>query len=288
MNVEMKMSLTFVCCPKPFNNDFKDIQYNAIKSWTLLNTVAKIIICGNEEGVNEFADRMTQESTIPIEYVDKIKRTNNGTPLVNDIFKIGATRSNKYVCYINCDIILLSDFDCMFTEFMKSFPKQDKFLIIGRRWDWYNPKPILFDDEWEVRTKDMAKLDGHLHTDSAIDYFIHSNTTFSKIHPFAIGKFFWDNWLVGNAFKRPEVMTIDVTDSVFVIHQNSPWYVYSESVSDRDKAADCEEAIMNKSFEEFGRNINNGTKYFSTTKDHKITFAKKNYSSFLKKFRNKR
>ena len=281
-SISEKDKITFVCCPKLFNADFKDIQYNAIKSWTLLKTIGKIVICGNEDGVSDFVDSIKKESDVPIEYVEKIKRTKNGTPLVNDIFKIGSSRSIKYVCYINCDIILLSDFDKMFVDFVNEYSKQEKLLLVGKRWDWQNPKAIVFDDNWENTLKEVAKSDGHFHTDSAIDYFIHTNTTFTKIHPFAIGKFFWDNWLVGNAFRRPEVITIDVTDSVFAIHQNSPWYVYSESVSEKSKATDCEEAIMNKSFESFGKRINDGTKYYSTNKNNKNVFTKKNYATQLK------
>jgi hypothetical protein len=276
--------VTFVCCPKPFTTDFKDIQYNAIKSWTLLKTVDKILICGDEEGVEDFAKHIQTETTTPIEYIKKVKRTVNGTPLVNSIFKIGSTHSQKYVCYINCDIILLSDFDTTFTEYINKFPKQKQCLLVGRRWDWQNPAPVNFDDhEWQTNVKNVAINDGHMHTDSAIDYFIHTNTTFPKIHPFAIGKFFWDNWLVGNAFRRPEVITIDLTETVFAIHQNSPWYVYSQSVSEKSKATDCEEAVKNRSFDSFGRRITNGTKYNSTMQDDQLTFVKKNTTKIYKK-----
>lgn len=275
--------ITFVCCPKPFTKDFSDIQYNAIKSWTLLKMVNNIIICGNEEGVEDFANKMREDvPSIDIKHVGKIKRTDNGTPLVNHIFKIGAKYSKKYVCYINCDIILLNDFDQMFIDFIKAFPKQENILIVGKRWDWHNPVPINFDENWQARIKELALKDGHIHSESAIDYFLHTTTTFPLIYPFAIGKFFWDNWLVGNAFKRPEVLTLDVSESVFIIHQNSPWYVYSESVSEKSKAMDCEEAIMNKSFESFSKNIKNGTKYSSSLIDGRNIFTKKKYSSLNK------
>ena len=46
--------------------------------------------------------------------------------------------------------------------------------------------------------------------------------------------------------------------------------------------ADCEEAIMNKSFESFGKNVVTGTKYYSTIKDGKNIFSKKNYSIHFK------
>jgi hypothetical protein len=277
------IKITFVCCPKPFTTDFKDIQYNAIKSWALLKTVDKIVVCGNEEGVRDFVERMKEETESgKIEYIEKIKRTKNGTPLVDHIFKIGANHSQKHVCYINCDIILLDDFDSMFIDFIEAFPKQENFLIVGKRWDWHNPTPIMFDENWQNTVKEMSTKDGHLHSESAIDYFLHTKTTFPSIHPFAIGKFFWDNWLVGNAFRRPEVITVDVTESVFAIHQNSPWYVYNESVSQKSKATDCEEAIMNRSFESFGKNIKNGTKYYSTIKNDRNIFVKKKYSSLNK------
>ena len=111
------MKMTFVSCPKPFINEYKDIQNNAIRSWLKLPSVDKIIICGDEEGVEEYVESLQKENNSDesdserIRYKKTIKRNEFNTPLVDRLFKIGTHTDNKYVCYINSDIILLSDFE---------------------------------------------------------------------------------------------------------------------------------------------------------------------------------
>ena len=92
------------------------------------------------------------------------------------------------------------------------------------------------EDRATKNVKNKAKNDGILHSATGVDYFLHTKQTFPHIYPFAIGKFFWDHWVVGNAFKREDVTTIDVTETVFAIHQDSPWYVQEGVEYDRSSS----------------------------------------------------
>lgn len=258
--------ITFVCCPKPFLPQYKDIQNNAIVSWTKLKCVNKIIICGKDEGVKEYTENL--KTLVPegldIIYHPNLNVNSNGTPLVDHLFKICSNNTEKYVCYINADIILLSDFDKTFQNYLKAYPDQKDFLLIGQRWDWYQPKAIDFSNGWEKRVTHTAKNNGSMHQITGIDYFIHTKTTFPKMYPFALGKFWWDNWIVGNAYKRrPAVMCVDLTPTVFAIHQNSPWMVGKKLINDRRKALNCPEARKNKSYDPYGLNIGTGTTHKS-------------------------
>lgn len=275
------MSLTFICCPKPFLPQFKDIQNNAIVSWTKLKSVNKIIICGDDEGVEDYTMELISLNTNKIEYVKNIEKNSYGTPLVNCLFKLGADKSSGYVCYINADIILLQDFDETFQAFINQYPKQKDFLLIGRRWDWHHPIPIDFTkDDWQTVVSEKAKADGEWHAITGIDYFIHSRTTYPTIPAFALGRFIWDNWLVGNAQGKKNVMTVDLTNTVLCIHQNCPWFMNKNLVNttDKKKALQGPEALINKKLggNIKGRNIKTGTS-FKSIKGAKgvIKFVKK-------------
>ena len=275
------MKITFVCCPKPFLKEYFDIQNNAIQSWIRLEYVDKIIICGDEQGIEKYATNLQNEVNTDenqkIIYKKTIKRNKFNTPLIDKLFKIGTQTDNQYVCYINSDIIILSDFCTTFKAFLNKFPERKSFLLIGQRWDWTNPKPIDFNDiNWQSNVKKQAKSDGKMHSPTGIDYFLHTKETFPHIYPFAIGKFFWDHWIVGNAFKRSNVITVDVSETVFAIHQDSPWYINKVIQTDRKKAMQSIEATKNKSFDRYGRHIGNGTRYKSQFKNNdEIEFIKK-------------
>ena len=274
--------ITFICCPKPFTSEFNDIQNNAIISWTLLRSVSQIIICGNETGVKEYADNLlntVDRRKVEVIHIPNIPCNEFGTPLVDEIFKIGSKYCDKYVCYINSDIILLSDFDKTFEEYAKLNIDTNDCLIVGKRWDWNNPKKLDFNAEnWQQIVKETALKDGEMHAPSGIDYFLHTKTTYPFIYPFGIGKFWWDNWLMGNAYRRSNVKTIDVTESVFAIHQNSPWFQGNKSLGNEKKQEFLRspEVIKNHSFDNYGRVITNGTRYKSICKNNgDISFVAK-------------
>jgi len=275
--------ITFVCCPKPFLPEFYDIQHNAIMSWTKLKSVDKIIICGNDEGVEEYVDflmKTADRKSSEIIYKKHIKVSDFGTPYVDELFNIAADETEKYACYINSDIILLSDFDDTFNAFCDyndNVAHKKDFLLMGTRWNWKNPKSIDFTDaNWESIVTNIAKNDGSMHAPTGIDYFVYSKTTFPNMHPFSLGKMWWDNWIVGNAFRRPNVTTIDVSKSVFAIHQNSPWFSSGDIHTSMKVFGMGVECQRNKAFDPYLRHIATGTNEVSyLDSDGRIMFRKK-------------
>jgi hypothetical protein len=98
--------LTIFSCPKPFTNPHINIiQRNAIKSWTLLKPKPEIILLGNDKGVSEICKEFN------LIHIPEIERNEYGTPLLNSIFsEAEKVASYQLMCYINADIILMSDF----------------------------------------------------------------------------------------------------------------------------------------------------------------------------------
>ena len=128
--------ITMFSSPKPFRSDINTIQRNAIKSWTLLTPTPEIILMGNEEGTAKISKEFG------IQHIADVKKNEFGTPLVNDLFaKAEKAARNPLMCYVNTDIILMSDF---LPSIHMTYREQPGSLIVGRRWDLDVSEPLDF------------------------------------------------------------------------------------------------------------------------------------------------
>lgn len=193
--------------PKHFRGEFDTIQNNAIDSWLAINPKPKIILLGNEKGVAEIA---RQKKLI---HIKKIKKNTYGTPLLNDIFaKVQKKYKKEIFMYINTDIVL-TDFSIDFIKILSK--KFDKFLAIGRRYEME-----ITDKMSKNKIKKKANFfDLQQKSSSWMDYFIFTSGVFEKVPPFALGRTFWDKWLVWYAIQKG-ISVVNITDQLFAIHQS--------------------------------------------------------------------
>jgi hypothetical protein len=203
--------LTLFAVPKPFRGHIGLIQRNAIMSWTLLRPKCEIILLGDEEGTNEIAREFG------LVHIPDVEKSDSNTPLVNSIFQLAEKHaSNKLLCYVNCDIILLSDF---MNVVGKVYVLNKPFLVIGRRWDVdITGFGDLGKEGWEKSLKEYVLLYGRLQEPPGMDYFIFSRGLWRNIPPFIVGRFYWDNWLVYMACTNGALL-IDASREAFVVHQ---------------------------------------------------------------------
>src|SRR3984893_3808918 len=119
--------ITCFTTPKPFHGHIGVIQRNAIESWKRVHPDAEVILFGDEEGAAEAARQLG------IRHVPVVKRNEHGTQFLSPIFD-GAQElaRHAFLCYINSDIILLSDFRVA-AERVSALG--GRFLMAGRRWD---------------------------------------------------------------------------------------------------------------------------------------------------------
>ena len=206
------LMLTLFSCPKPFHGHTDVIQRNAIKSWTLLQPRPEIILLGDDAGVAEICQEFG------LTHVPDVEKNEYGTPLVSSIFWIGQDAADfPVVCYVNADIILMSDF-LKAVGHLADFPS--RFLVVGQRWDvdlggvW-----DFASSDWESALRNLVMQKGELHGVCGIDYFLFPRGMYSDIPPFAIGRFGWDNWLVYQA-RAMGAPVVDATAAVMAIHQN--------------------------------------------------------------------
>jgi hypothetical protein len=119
------------------------------------------------------------------------------------------------VCYLNADIILLSDFIAALRRI-----DLHSFLLCGQRWDLNLDVALAFDEpSCEPRLRGKVRESGKLHSRQAMDYFAFPRGEFVGLPPFAVGRAMWDNWLVFGARSR-RIPVIDATAVVTAIHQN--------------------------------------------------------------------
>ena len=182
----MKLVIFTTC--KPFKGDNAWRQEQAIKSWTLLEGIEKIIIViGNDEGSKEICEKynLIHEPEI---------RNLHGVPYLYPMFEI----ANKYandedvMLWTNSDMIYYNKIIECIKYFKETKPNEKNYLLVGARIDWANPK-LLFDLSEEhflsnininngkntnICKTDSNKYECFYHAPCGIDYVIHSKSTF--------------------------------------------------------------------------------------------------------------
>jgi hypothetical protein len=213
-------SITIFTIPKPFEGHIGMIQKNAIQSWKKIDPNAQILLFGNEAGIEQVAKELE------VTHVPDIHRNSQGTPLVNGVFQEAQKiAKNRILMYINCDIILLSDFWIALHQVkLSSF---DNFLMIGRRIDVDITETIDFKHaNWESNIHELALTKGQVSAAICKDYFVYTKPLYAEIPPFAIGRGHWDNWIVYHAHQL-NIPVIDATNQITAIHQNHNYAHFS-------------------------------------------------------------
>ncbi|GMU55448.1 MAG: hypothetical protein AMXMBFR33_45940 [Candidatus Xenobia bacterium] len=204
--------LSFFTCPKGFVARSSLLQRNAILSWIRCIPEAEIILLGNDEGTREFARE------IGAVHLPDVQATPKGVPLISDLFEQAqcAARFDR-LCYINSDIVLTPDFRRALERLLSW---NDDFLAIGECLDIEVPEPIAFTDpDWAATLTQRARSKGRSRGRKAMDFFVFNRGLFKDVPQFAIGRLWFDNWLVWNA-RRQGCSVVDITPSVVCIHQN--------------------------------------------------------------------
>lgn len=217
--------LTLFSIPKPFQGHIDIIQRNAIKSWTLLQPRPEIILLGDDEGTAEIARELG------LRHIPEVKRNEYGTPLVDSVFYTGQeAAAYPLVCYINADIILMSDFMNAVEKVIGQM-KGREFLLVSRRWNVEITELWDFKDpEWESKLRSYVRADGKLDDPSGIDFFLFPKGLWEYIPPFALGRTRWDNWFIYQA-RAKGVPVIDGTPVITIVHQQHD-YSHIKGVKD--------------------------------------------------------
>src|ERR1700746_3169187 len=110
--------ITFFTPAKAFTGHNGVIQRNALKSWTLAAPDAEVILFGDEEGAAKVSCKLG------LRHEPHVERHESGLKYVAYLFgQAQAIARHDYLCYVNCDIILLRDFVDAFQRVRSRLPK---------------------------------------------------------------------------------------------------------------------------------------------------------------------
>jgi len=201
--------LTIFTIPHAFTAATELSQRNAIQSWQRLEN-AQIILCGDDQGVAEAA------AEFGCEHYPTLRRTSLGTPRLDDAFDAAERLArHELICYVNADIILLDGFQSVVSKL-----SDPGFMIAGCRINVQLSAGIPFEREnWDVDLWTWAQRQGQYAERSGSDYFIFRRGTLGAIPPFAVGRQYWDNWMMFRARQRGWPL-MDGTRLIRAIHQN--------------------------------------------------------------------
>ncbi len=204
--------VTFFTTAKPCVGHNGVIQRNALKSWTLVHPDAEVILFGDDGGSADVAQELGNRHEVYTE------RNESGSNRVDYMFaRAQAIARHSVLCYSNCDIIFTQDFR---SAVERVLILHREFLMIGRRWDTAITQPLDFaDPDWQRLIRNLALLTGTQRTADWIDYFVFSRGLFMDVPPLAVGRVFWDNWMVWRALAASKPV-IDASRQITAVHQN--------------------------------------------------------------------
>jgi hypothetical protein len=216
--------ITFFTIPKPFAGHTAIIQNNALASWRRAVPECEIVVCGDEPGAREAAERVGGR------FIAEIARNEYGTPLLDATFaRVAREARHPILCYVNADIILLPDFVAAVAKI-----EVRPFLMVSRRWNVDITTPYDFAAAgWDAQLRQRAHAEGELYLPSAIDCFVFPRESpMVTMPPFAVGRPGWDNWFLYNARKRG-IPVVDASRAITLIHQNHGYGHIRNGTGDR-------------------------------------------------------
>src|SRR5262249_32471430 len=152
-----------------------------------------------------------------VRYVPEVARNTFGTPLVSDLFQQAQQLSgNNLFCYVNSDIILMSDF---MQAIQLVVDQKRRFLLVGHRWNFDVKEVLEFTPDWEETLRRQVQQGATVAAPTTIDFLLFPRGLLGEIPPFAIGRPLWDNWMLYRA-RALSVPLIDATPVVMAVHQN--------------------------------------------------------------------
>lgn len=230
----LNTKVTIFSIPKPFHGHIGIIQSNAIHSWKLLIPEPEIILFGDEPGTKEICQQLD------LIHISQIDHNEYGTPLLNSVFSVVHRQANTdIIVYINADIILTKSFSLAIQSVSA---KLNNYLLIGRRWDIEIYQRLEFNSSWETDLEQLIQEKGCLGDYDCKDYFVFPKQLFANIPRFAVGRGYWDTWMVNQAL-ADGYPVVDGSLVITAIHQNHP---YTHIRGGRNEAYMGREAEINK------------------------------------------
>ncbi len=210
--------------PRPFTGHYAVIQSNALISWSLLNPqpTERVAFCDRD---HEGPEAVAACESLFMKIYPVTKRSPRGVPFMSDMFRTAQNIAGPdgVACYTNADIILHDDLLPAIDKVAHQFPT---FLAVSRRWNVQVLDPIDFAGYcWQAQLWEKIREQGSLMVECAIDLFAWRGNVFPTLADYAIGRYRWDNALIGYALDAGAPV-IDISPVTRLVHQSHavvPW-----------------------------------------------------------------
>jgi len=227
--------LSFISVPRPLT---KASQYQrmklAIGSWLACSPQSRVLLFidrGSFDPTGRFPAELDREfGTGRVSYLGGIRGDREGVPYIDAWFRAGVRRSaSRYVCFINSDILLSAGWLARVREVFGALGDRNPILI-GQRVDFdlkgaayaglrFTQGALLGDVDAMVRAARHSN-----HSPYGIDTFTFraDRPPFDPemIPPFVMGRYNWDNWLVGWFNRVCETVTFNLDPPVYHMNHN--------------------------------------------------------------------
>lgn len=212
--------VTIFTTPRPFKGQYEIIQTNAFRSWSLMDPAPnRVVVFADRDHEGDRAVDLALSLNFEVHPIEQ--RSPRGVPLLSDLFP-RAQGMGGIPCYVNADIILGND---LVPAIQAVVAELDRCLMICRRWNVQILTYLDFQGDWKTDLHTKVDEQGSLMVECAVDLFAWTGKVYSVFKPYALGRYRWDNWLVGAA-RAHNAPIVDITPCVKMIHQSHaqvPW-----------------------------------------------------------------
>ncbi|KAK8875347.1 hypothetical protein M9Y10_005512 [Tritrichomonas musculus] len=224
--------ITFISCPRPLTPD----RYNSLKvtysSWLASSPKTSIILFTNRtefDPTGKFPDELDKLfGKDRVKYAGSIRHDLTGVPYIDDWFRQGIKHSSsKYVCFINSDIPISGNWLHRVKQ-VYAVMEDKPVVLIGQRIDFdledSKFEKLRFDQKHLLKDIDkMVEESNHSpHSPFGVDSFTFriDNIPFNyeKILPFIMGRYNWDNWIVGWLNTFTDTVTFNLNPPIYHIN----------------------------------------------------------------------
>ncbi|MGZ4314845.1 MAG: hypothetical protein ACXVRS_03310 [Gaiellaceae bacterium] len=210
---------------KPFEGEIDRIQRNALRSWSAIPGI-EVLALGTGSGVAEAAHE------VGAAYEPRFARTPGGAPSLPDVFERAERwASSDSLLYVNGDILLPPTLGDVIRVVRTKLPHA---LGVGQC------RNVDVSENLRGWSEEIAR-EGRLRGPGGIDYVAFERGAFPALPMFALGRAYFDNWLLWDARKRG-VPVVDLTQVVLAVHQN---HRYGHLVGGKNEAYDGDDARRN-------------------------------------------
>jgi len=210
--------ITIFTTMKPFHGEFALIQRNAVRSWLTLEPTPEILVFGNDDGVHGVC------TEFEIRHIPDIRTAPSGAPYVDDLFaKACELASNHILCYVNADVILLSEFiqavDTVYSQLGQAIvvcaPVNIKVTF----------EIDTADPTWEGHIRKEMRQELRAPTPVGADIFLFPRHFNWNLSGMVVGRCGWDNAALWRACTAPSP-AVDVSAALAAVHQDHQFTVH--------------------------------------------------------------